>query len=114
MKIYHAHGFVVRNNFPADGEERWKEQSSFFKVFGDFEGAKDYLLDCFELRLENIYASDELFSPGVEERKKIKDKNSLWRREYIDKFIYYKLLISEIDSDIWRNEQNKNSPNEIV
>ena len=114
MKIYHAHGFVVRNNFPSDGEEVWKSYSSFGKVFGDFESAKNYLLDCFEARLENIYANDEVFSPGVEERKEIKDKTSLWRREYIDEYIFYNLLVSEIDSDIWGNHRNKNAPDEIV
>lgn len=45
MKIYHAHGFVVRNNFSAEGEEIWNSDSSFSKVFGDFESAKNYLLD---------------------------------------------------------------------
>ena len=114
MKIYHAHGFVVRNNFPADGEERWNANSNFSKVFGDLESAKNYLLNCFEERLCAIYISDEVFSPGVEERKQIWDKSSLWRREYVDKYIWYNLLISEIDSDIWGNERNKNAPDEIV
>ena len=84
MKIYHAHGFVVRNNFHAEGEEVWNGNSSFCKVFGDFESAKSYLLDCFERRLENIYANDERFSPGVDERQEIKNKTGHWRREYID------------------------------
>ena len=114
MKIYHAHGFVVRNNFPAEGEEVWNGNSSFCKIFGDFESAKNYLLNCFERRLENIYANDGRFSPGVEERLKIKDKTSHWRREYIDEYICYNLLISEIDSDIWCNERCKNMPDEVV
>ena len=114
MKIYHAHGFVVRNNFPAEGEEIWNSNSSFSKVFGDFESAKNYLLDCFERRLESIYANDGRFSPGVEERREIKDKNSSWRREYIDEYIFYQLLISEIDSDIWGNERGKSMPDEVV
>ena len=84
MKIYHAHGFVVRNNFSAEGEEIWNSDSSFSKVFGDFESAKNYLLDCFEHRLENIYANDGRSSPGATERREIKDKNSSWRMEYID------------------------------
>ena len=114
MKIYHAHGFVVRNNFPAEGEEVWDCNSSFSKVLGDFESAKNYLLDCLERRLENIYANDGRFSPGVEERLKIKDKTSHWRREYIDEYICYNLLISEIDSDIWCNERSKNMPDEVL
>lgn len=114
MKIYHAHGFVVRNNFSAEGEEIWNSDSSFSKVFGDFESAKNYLLDCFERRLENIYANDGRFSPGATERREIKDKNSSWRREYIDEYIFYQLIISEIDSDIWCNERCKNMPDEVV
>ena len=114
MKIYHAHGFVVRNNFSAEGEEIWNSDSSFSKVFGDFESAKNYLLDCFERRLENIYANDGRFSPGATERREIKDKNSSWRREYIDEYIFYQLLISEIDSDIWDNERSKDMPDEVV
>lgn len=114
MIIYHAHGFVVRNNFPAEGEEVWNGYSSFFKVFGDFESAKKYLLDCFERRLENIYANDERFSPGATERLEIKDKSSHWRREYIDEYICYNLLISEIDSDIWSNERGESLPDEVV
>ena len=114
MKIYHAHGFVVRNNFSAEGEEIWNSDSSFSKVFGDFERAKNYLLDCFERRLENIYANDGRFSPGATERREIKDKNSSWRREYIDEYIFYQLIISEIDSDIWCNERCKNMPDEVV
>ena len=114
MKIYHAHGFVVRNNFPAEGEEIWNCNSSFCKVFGDFERAKNYLLDCFERRLESIYANDGRSSPGATERREIKDKNSSWRREYIDEYIFYQLLISEIDSDIWGNERSKDMPDEVV
>lgn len=114
MKIYHAHGFVVRNNFSAEGEEIWNSDSSFCKVFGDFESAKNYLLDCFEDRLENIYANDGRFSPGATERREIKDKNSSWRREYIDEHIFYQLLISEIDSAIWGNERSKDMPDEVV
>lgn len=114
MKIYHAHGFVVRNNFSAEGEEIWNSDSSFSKVFGDFESAKNYLLDCFERRLENIYANDGRFSPRATERREIKDKNSSWRREYIDEYIFYQLIISEIDSDIWCNERCKNMPDEVV
>lgn len=114
MKIYHAHGFVVRNNFSVEGEEIWNSDSSFSKVFGDFESAKNYLLDCFEHRLENIYANDGRSSPGATERREIKDKNSSWRREYIDECIFYQLLISEIDSDIWGNERGKSMPDEVV
>ena len=114
MKIYHAHGFVVRNNFPAEGEEVWNRYSSFCKVFGDFESAKNYLLGCFERRLENIYANDGSFSPGATERLEIKDKTSCWRREYIEEYICYNLLISEIDSDIWCNERGKSLPDEVV
>ena len=114
MKIYHAHGFVVRNNFPVEGEEIWNSDSSFSKVFGDFESARSYILDCFECRLENIYANDGLFSSRAEKRQQIKDKNSSWRREYIDEYIFYQLLISEIDSDIWGNERGKSMPDEVV
>ena len=114
MKIYHAHGFVVRNNFPAEGEEVWDCNSSFSKVLGDFESAKNYLLDCFECRLENIYANDGRFSPGATERRGIKDKTSPWRREYINEYIFYQLLISEINSDIWGNERGKSMPDEVV
>ena len=113
MKIYHAHGFVVRNNFPAEGEEVWKRDSSFCKVFGDFESAKNYLLNCFEERLESIYAGDEVFAPGIEERQAIHDKTGPWRREYIEEYIFYRLLISEIDIDIWRGER-KNAPDEVL
>ena len=113
MKIYHAHGFVVRNNFPAEGEEVWKRDSSFCKVFGDFESAKNYLLNCFEERLESIYAGDEVFAPGIEERQAIRDKTDPWRREYIEEYIFYRLLISEIDTDIWRGER-KNAPDEVL
>ena len=113
MKIYHAHGFVVRNNFPAEGEEVWKRDTSFCKVFGDFESAKNYLLNCFEERLESIYAGDEVFAPGIEERQAIHDKTDPWRREYIEEYIFYHLLISEIDTDIWRGER-KNAPDEVL
>ena len=114
MKIYHAHGFVVRNNFPFKGDEKWNWNSDFGKVFGDFESAKNYLLNCFEERLGSIYSNDEVFSPGVEDRLEIKDKNSSWRREYVDEYIWYNLLISEIDTDIWRCERDKTAPDEIV
>lgn len=113
MKIFHAHGFAVRNNFPAEGEEVWKRDSSFCKVLGDFESAKNYLLSCFEERLESIYAGDEVFAPGIEERLAIHDKTGSWRREYIEEYIFYRLLVSEIDTDIWRDEL-KNAPDEVL
>ena len=114
MKIYHAHGFVVRNNFSAEGEEIWNSDSSFSKVFGDFESAKNYLLDAFERSLENLYANDGRLSPGATERRAIMDRHSSCRREYLDEYIFYQLIISEIDSDIWCNERCKNMPDEVV
>ena len=114
MKVYYAHGFAVRNNFPADGDEVWQNNSSFGKVFGDFESAKNYLLSCFEERLENIYACDERFAPGIEERRAIHDKTGILRREYICECVFYNLLVSEIDADIWRGERDPNAPDEIV
>ena len=40
--------------------------------------------------------------PGGEsiERQAIHDKTDPWRREYIEEYIFYHLLISEIDTDI--------------
>ena len=114
MKVYYAHGFAVRNNFPADGDEVWQSNSSFGKVFGDFESAKNYLLSCFEERLENIYACDERFAPGIEERRAIHDKTGILRSEYICECVFYDLLVSEIDADIWRGERSVNAPDEIV
>ena len=76
--------------------------------------AKNYLLNCFEERLESIYAGDEVFAPGIEERHEIKDKTGPWRREYIEEYIFYRLLVSEIDTDIWHGERGKNAPDEVL
>ena len=98
MKIYHAHGFVVRNNWGAAGEEKWERNSKFGKIFNEFEKAKAYLLERFDERLHWIYAKDDL-SRGDENKKPFIDVSESWKTEYIDEYIFYDLMISEFDTE---------------
>lgn len=99
MKVYHAHGFVVRNNWGIPGEEKWENSSVFGEIFNDFERAKAYLLECFEDRLHRIYAKDDLSRCDEPDKTPLIDFSKSWRMEYIDEYIFYDLVISEIDTE---------------
>lgn len=98
MKIYHAHGFVVRNNFPVEGEEIWNSDSSFSKVFGDFESARSYILDCFECSSDEAEGAGEKFKAG--DIVRLTD----WEDERgRDLFVVYKTPRPAEEGAIWQN-----------
>ncbi len=101
MKIFYAHGHVVHQNITGDCED-WKERSSFSEIFNDFEKAKSYLLSSVDELLHDVYADDLLLSGG--DGKPFIDVSPRWKAEYINEYIDYSLVISEIDTDIKWNE----------
>ena len=99
MKIYHAHGYVIHSDNMASGDEIWNRQSAFSEVFFDFEKAKTYLLDKFEELLYDIHYHDKMYEGSSEEERNIKNVSEYWRREYIDEYIDYVLIISELTQE---------------
>lgn len=96
MKIYHAHGYVIHSDNMASGDETWNRQSAFSEVFFDFEKAKTYLLKKFEKLLYDIHYHDKMYEGSSEEERNIRTASEYWRREYIDEYIDYALIISEL------------------
>lgn len=96
LKIYHAHGYVVHSENYGSGDEIWERGSAFSEVFFDFESAKQYLLKNFEEQLSNIYRRDKLFEGCPEKECKIENASDLWRKEYLDEYIAYELIISQV------------------
>lgn len=96
VNIYHAHGYVIHSENQTTGDEIWDRNSAFSQVFFDFERAKKHLLEQFEKLLADIYRRDKLFEGETEEERDIKKQSPAWRREYIDEYIDYCLVISEL------------------
>ena len=113
MKIFHAEGYVVRNNFPEKGDEKWERNSFFTEVFCSFEKAKDFLLKRFEKQLGHIYVNDRLFVGDSHEKIKQDYSNNRknlpnsWLKEYIDEYIDYHLSINEINSETFKNWEDR-------
>ncbi len=93
-RVYHAHGYVVRSENVTTCEETWTDTSAFSQVFFDFDKAKQYVLTQFKEHLVGIYVNDPLFD-GTE----IFDLKDLSWKLYIETFISYDLVISEIDPE---------------
>lgn len=104
MYIYHAHGYVVRNDFVNDGNEQWTRDSSFCAVFNDFGKAKRFLLEKFNSLLLQIYKRETFLCGEGSDNSLILDDHSPWRQEYIDEYIDYQLIITLFDTDQrWSN-----------
>ncbi len=94
MKIYHAHGYAVRDAGRIVGTQEWKENSCFSDVFSDFEQAKEFLLKKFEELLHEICTSDVFLK---RDGKLIVDLSQNCKEEYIADHIDYALIVSEFD-----------------
>lgn len=94
MKVFYAHGFVVRDVERVAGSQDWKRDSAFGEVFFDFESAKDYLVNRFD-RLSHEICKADVFAR--EDGKLIIDSEN--KEQYIDDHIYYKLIVSELNSE---------------
>ncbi len=95
MKIYHAHGYVVRDVERIAGSQEWKRNSLFGEVFFEFEEAKEFLLKRFDELLLEICAGDVF---PQQDKTLLVDRSKTLKEEYIADHIDYKLIVSEIDS----------------
>lgn len=95
MKIYHAHGHVVRDVERIANSQEWNRESAFCEVFFEFNKAKDFLLKKFNALLRKICGGDVLKQGG----KPITYCSQDLKEAYIADHINYELIISEIDSD---------------
>lgn len=99
FRVYHAHGFVIRNENGITGEEIWNKDSAFSEVFFGFEEAKNYLLRTFEDRFADVCLRDSMLESYFYEEGTVDEMSPEWRREYVEEYIRYKLIISEKRSD---------------
>ena len=94
MKIYHAHGYAVRDVERIAGTQEWKKNSTFCNVFFNFEQAKAFLLKKFDELLYEICAGDVF---PKRDGKLLVDFSQDYKEEYIADHIDYALIVSEID-----------------
>lgn len=108
MYIYHANGYVVRQDKSVKGEKVWEESSRFCDVFNDFEKAKSFLVDMFNNRIKCIYYQDTLFGKVDPEKGDFFKANESWQKEYIAEYIDYELTIERIDTHLWWKKDDGN------
>ena len=96
MKIYHAHGYVVRDAGRIVGTQEWKGNSRFSDVFSDFEQAKEFPLKKFDELLHEICDGDVF---PKQDGKLLVDRSQDYKAAYIADHIDYALIVSEIDGE---------------
>ena len=96
MKIYHAHGYAVRDVERIAGTQEWKKNSTFCNVFFNFEQAKAFLLKKFDELLHEICAGDVF---PKQDGKLLVDRSQDYKAAYIADHIDYALIVSEIDGE---------------
>ncbi len=94
MKVYHAHGYAVRDVERIAGTQEWKENSRFSAVFSDFAQAKAFLMKKFSELLHEICARDIVLRQNGKPFAELSEK---CQEEYIADHIDYALIVSEVD-----------------
>lgn len=95
VKVYHAHGYAVYHDI-VTGNEDPSIYSSFCEVFFSYEQAKEYLLKRIKNSVDYIYQNDPNFRGVAIDDKEFYCVDSSWRKEYIQEYVDYSLVISEI------------------
>lgn len=99
LKVYYAHGYVIRCDNLITNKEYWNGDSYFSEVFFSFAQAKEYLLQKFNNLVAVVYQNDPLFTADALSGNGFHKCDEQWQREYVSEYVDYLLVITEISFD---------------